>query len=80
MTDITTSKLLWNSILSMKNAKYMCLDIKNFYLTMALKYFDYMKIPLSLFPVWIREQYNMDAHAHKGFVYIQMGRAVWGLP
>ena len=26
--DITTSKILWNSILSTKNAKYMCLDIK----------------------------------------------------
>ena len=25
--DITTSKILWNSILSTKNAKYMCLDI-----------------------------------------------------
>ena len=25
--DITTSKILWNSVLSTKNAKYMCLDI-----------------------------------------------------
>ncbi len=78
--DITTSKILWNSVLSTKNAKYMCLDIKNFYLTTALEYFIYMKMPLSLFPLWIREQYNMDACAHKGFVYICMERAVWGLP
>ena len=28
--DITTSKVLWNSVLSTKNAKYMCLDIKTF--------------------------------------------------
>jgi hypothetical protein len=47
---------------------------------MALEYFEYMKMPLSLFLVWIWEQYNMDAHAHKGFVYIQMERTVWGLP
>ena len=26
--DITTSKIMWNSVLSTKNAKYMCLDIK----------------------------------------------------
>ena len=38
-TDINTTKLHWNSIVSMKNAKYMCLDIKNFYLTTAPKYF-----------------------------------------
>ena len=25
--DITTSKIMWNSVLSTKNAKYMCLDI-----------------------------------------------------
>jgi hypothetical protein len=33
--DITTAKLLWNSMLSMPGAKYMTLDIKNFYLVSA---------------------------------------------
>jgi hypothetical protein len=28
--DINTAKLHWNSIVSTKKAKYMCLDIKNF--------------------------------------------------
>ena len=28
--DITTSKILWNSVLSTKNTKYMCLDIYYF--------------------------------------------------
>ncbi len=28
----------------------MCLGIKNFYLTAALDYYKYMKIPLALFP------------------------------
>jgi hypothetical protein len=37
--DLTTSKLLWNSILSTKGARYMCLDLKNFYLTAALDYY-----------------------------------------
>ena len=31
--DLTTSKLMWNSVLSTEGAKYICLDIKNFYLT-----------------------------------------------
>ena len=30
IADITTYKILWNSVLSTKNAKYMCLDIKKF--------------------------------------------------
>jgi hypothetical protein len=31
--DLTTLKLMCNSVLSTPGAKYMCLDIKNFYLT-----------------------------------------------
>jgi hypothetical protein len=38
--DLTTSKLLWNSMLSTEGAQYMCLDIKNFYLTAALDYYE----------------------------------------
>jgi hypothetical protein len=29
---MTTSKLLWNSIISTKDARCMCMDTKNFYL------------------------------------------------
>jgi hypothetical protein len=58
----------------------MCLDIKNFYLTAALEYYEYMKIPLTLFPTWIVEQYDLNQHALHGFVHLEMLRAVWGLP
>jgi hypothetical protein len=57
----------------------MCLDIKNFYLTAALDYFEYMKILLLVFPARIKIQYNLDKHALNGFVYLRMERAVWGL-
>ncbi len=40
--DLSTSKLLWNSVLSTDGSKYMCLDIKNFNLSAALNYFEYM--------------------------------------
>ena len=78
--DIDTAKLHWNSVISTPDAKYMCLDIKKFYLTAALEYFEYMKIPLSLFPEWTQEQYNLKKLALDGMVYIEMRRAVWGLP
>jgi hypothetical protein len=35
-TDITTSKSMWNSVLSTEGAKYMCLDLKNFHLSAPL--------------------------------------------
>jgi len=78
--DINTAKLHWNSVISTDNAKYMCLDIGNFYLTAALEYFEYMRIPLALFPTWIVEQYDLKRHALNDYVHLEMRRAVWGLP
>ena len=78
--DITTAKLHWNSVISTRDARYMCLDISLFYLTAALEYYEYMKMPLNLFPAWIVEQYNLKQHAQDGMVHIEMRKAVYGLP
>ena len=78
--DLTTSKLLWNSVLSTPGAEYMCLDLKNFYLSAALDRYEYMKMPISVFPPWIIEQYDLNKHVLNGFIYLEMRRAVWGLP
>jgi hypothetical protein len=78
--DSDTAKLHWNSVISTKGVKYMCLDINFFYLTAKLEYFEYMRMPLELFPIWIQEQYNLKMLAYKGFVHLEMQRAVWGLP
>ncbi len=64
--DINTAKLHWNSVVSTPNAEYMCLNIKNVYLTSALEYFEYMKMPLNLFPIWIIKQYDLTKHAKDG--------------
>ncbi len=55
--DINTAKLHWNSVMSTEDARKMCLNIKNFYLTAALEYYEeYMRILLSYFPAWTIEQ------------------------
>jgi hypothetical protein len=38
--DMTTAKLHWNSVLSTPNARYMCLDIGNFYLSATLDRYE----------------------------------------
>ncbi len=78
--DLDTTKLHWNSVVSMDKVRYICLNIKKIYLTAALEYFEYMKIPLSLFPMWTIEQYNLNKLAVDSWVYIKMRRAFWGLP
>ncbi len=79
-TEITTSKFMWNSVLSTEGAKYMCLDLKNVYLSAPLDQYNYMKIPLPLFLDWIKKQYNLDSLALDGFVFLKMCCTIWGLP
>jgi hypothetical protein len=77
--DITMEKLQWNSVISTKNVRYMCLDPTLFYLTANLDYYEYMKILLNLFPQWIIKQYDLNTHAVDRMVHIEMRKAVYGL-
>ena len=48
--DLITAKLIFNSVLSIKNAKCMCADIANFYLNNSMNRYEYMKLPLDIIP------------------------------
>jgi hypothetical protein len=37
-------------------------------------------MPIASFPQWIIEQYNLNTHVYRGFVYLEMRHTVWGLP
>ena len=48
--DLTTSKILWNSVLSTKYACFACIDIINVYLQTPMKDYEYMRMHHHLFP------------------------------
>ena len=56
------------------------MDVKNFYLCAPMKRFECMKIPLSLFPPHVIDQYNLKDMAYKGCVWIDIRRSSYGLP
>ena len=58
----------------------MGIDVKSFYLCTPMDRYEYMKMPLSIFPEHIKRQYNMEAHALNGFVYLEILKAIYGLP
>ena len=78
--DLTTTKMLWNITISMTNARYLCLDIKNFYLGTPMEQFEYMKIPLDTFPQATIDQYRLLDHVKNGFIYLEIRKAIYGLP
>ena len=78
--DLTTSKVLWNSVLSTALAKFMCIDIKNFYLCAPMDRYEYMHMPLDIFPQHVIDQYDLARHAKNGKVYLEIRRSIYGLP
>ncbi len=46
--DMVSSKILWNSVISTKDARFSSADIKNMYFKIPLDQFEYMKIPIAL--------------------------------
>ena len=40
--DLTTSKILWNSVFSTKYARFACIDMKNMYLQIPMTDYEYL--------------------------------------
>ena len=70
--DMLTAKLMWNSVISMSGAKYAGFDIKNFHLSTLMNEYEYMKMPLKMFPEHVRKQYNLMEHVKNGYVYLEI--------
>jgi hypothetical protein len=78
--DLTTAKILFNSVISTPCAKFLGLDIKDFYLRTPMKDFEYMHIPLHMLPQAIIDQYNLTPLVHNNYVYVEIRKGMYGLP
>ena len=58
--DLLTVKLLLNSVISTKGAKFMTLDIKNFYLMTPLERKEYVKMKIADFPDDVIKHYQIN--------------------
>jgi hypothetical protein len=79
--DLLTAKLMFNSIISTPNAKFMTIDIKDFYLITPMDRFEYFQMKLVLFPQDIIEEYKLhDKVDADGNVFCKVQRGMYGLP
>jgi len=78
--NLTTAKILFNSVISMPDAKFMGIDLKNFYLNTPMECYKYMRLPIDSIPEEIILQYHLLPLVHKGFVYMEIRQGMYGLP
>ena len=53
--------------------------MKNFYLNTPMKVFEYMRLPISIIPKEIIDNYNLRDLAKDGWVYIEIQKDMYGL-
>ena len=67
--DIITAKILFNSILSTKEARLLGLDISNFSLNTPMSRYEYMKLPIKIIAKDITQQYKLLGKIQKKRLY-----------
>ena len=79
--EMLVAKILFNSVISTKNAKFMTINISNFYINSPIPRTEYVKIKISDIPEEIINEYKLpDKVTPHGYVYIMATKGMYGLP
>jgi len=79
--DLLTVKLLINSIISTDGAKFMMMEIKDFYLNTPMARYEYMRLRIANMPDNVIEHYNLrDKATLDGYIYYEIQKGMYGLP
>ena len=79
--NLLTVKLLINSIISTPGAKFLGLDLKDFYLNTPMDRPEFLRMKIDNFPDDVIEQYKLkDKADNKGFVILRVEKGMYGLP
>jgi hypothetical protein len=79
--DLLTVKLMFNSIISTPGAKFMTIDIKDFYLMTPMDCYKYFRMKLDLFPQDIIDEYGLrDKVDTDGNIFCEVRCGMYGLP
>ena len=78
--DMLVAKILFNSLVFTRNAKFISMDISNVYLMTPLKRPEYIHNSIKDIPVKIINKYKLRNIAYNnGSVHIQSNRDMYGL-
>jgi hypothetical protein len=73
-------KLLLNSVLYWKGARFSSIDLKNFYLNTPMPDPEYVRIKISDIPAEFIEEYNLTGKDWDGWIYFEIRQGCYGVP
>ena len=74
-------KIFFNSVILTPGAKFMTMDIRNFYLGTPLKRKEYMRIKITDIPQEIIDEYKLnEIVTPEGWVYVEISCGMYCLP
>jgi len=79
-TSLELFKLLLNSVLSRKGARFSTINLKNFYLNTPMPDPEYVRIKITDIPAEFIEEYKLAGTDRDGWVYFEIRRGCYGLP
>ena len=79
-TDLTTAKLLFNSVVLTPGAHFLTMDIKDFYLNTPMEHLEFMHLKFGLLPPEIVDAYSLATTAFDGWVYMHIEKGMYSLP
>ena len=79
-SDLTTMKLHVNITISDVTSRYMCMDVKYFYLNNNMDRDEYIMIQISMIQQEFVETYNLAEKSHNGYIYASVTKVMYGLP
>lgn len=79
--EMLVAKILFNSVISTHGARFMTMDVGNFYLNTPLLRPEYLRLHIDDIPDEIIIQYKLrDIVDDKGHVYVKATKGMYGLP
>ncbi len=66
--DLTTTKVLWNSVVSTPVVKYAAADAKNFYLESSMDRYEYIWFKVETIPQEFIDAYDLPPKIKNGFI------------
>jgi hypothetical protein len=78
--EMTTIKILYNSVVSEMKAKFMKIDIKDFYLGTTLPRLEYMRISEHQLDDELANELGILHLKYNGYYYCEVSKGIYGLP